>query len=320
MHIVFEHSKILPVKSYGGTERVMVFLYKELIKLGHRVSLIGHPQSTVESFGVRLIPKTDLDWRRQIPSDADVAHLFYTPPFELPIPMVVTIAGNGQPGEKFHRNTIFVSKKHAEIHGSDQFVHNAVDPDDYPFNKKILNWSHFMFLAKARWKVKNVKACVKAARMAKKHLHICGGRVFSLSPYIHSYGMLTQEKKFPIFDKADALLFPVRWNEPCAIAIVEALAEGLPVIGSPYGCLPELIGENAGIVCQDEKHLQEVLLHQPRKFDPYDIRHYFEQNFSIWKVAKDYLKAYEKVKAGEFLNVAVPHTVSPFHPETLLPF
>ena len=46
----------LPVKHYGGTERVMFWLMKELVHLGHQPVLIGHPKSKVSEFGIELIP------------------------------------------------------------------------------------------------------------------------------------------------------------------------------------------------------------------------------------------------------------------------
>jgi glycosyltransferase involved in cell wall biosynthesis len=44
---------------------------------------------------------------------------------------------------------------------------------------------------------------------------------------------------------AAVLLAPSRSDDPCPMAVVEALADGLPVLGSPHGGLPELIGADA---------------------------------------------------------------------------
>ena len=62
MKILFQHDGIIPVKTYGGTERILYWLMKELSILGHEVYLIVHPQSQVKDIGVRLIEMTHEDW------------------------------------------------------------------------------------------------------------------------------------------------------------------------------------------------------------------------------------------------------------------
>ncbi|MBF0300888.1 MAG: HU family DNA-binding protein [Oligoflexia bacterium] len=289
MKILFQHDGILPIKKYGGTERIIFWHIRRLIKLGHKVSLIGSIRSIeLEKLGVKLIAKNQKDWRPLIPPDTDIVHLFYTPEFDLDIPYIVTIEGNGHPGEKFKKNTAFISKKHAEIHSGNYFVYNGIDLEDYPHpnfsDKKFYAnpsnknyWNHFSFLAKAKWKVKNVKGAVTATQMAKKHLHIAGGRVFSLSSYTHSYGMVDQNDKIKILRQSSALIFPVRWHEPFGIAIIEAFSQGLPVIGTPYGSLPELINNKTGIICNNIDELIDAVFQPTQAFDPEEIRDYVEE-------------------------------------------
>lgn len=333
MNILFQHDGILPVKKYGGTERIIFWHMKELVRQGHRVFLLGHPKSQVTEHNIELIPKIETDdgnWRRQVPNNIDIIHLFYTPPeFLNDLPLLVTIEGHGQPGEKFYQNTVFISAQHAKNHNSSQFVYNGIDLSEYPFcicEKDIRSktskdyWQHFLFLAKAKWKVKNLAACVAAAKKTGKHLHIGGGRVFSFSPYLHSYGMVNQQQKISLLKKVSALLFPVRWPEPFGIAIIEAYAMGIPVIGSPYGSLPELIPPATGIICHNQLELESALKGPPRDFDPYQIRDYVEKNFSINKMTHQYLQLYERVVKGEKLNPTPPVVTLPHSPEKLLPF
>ncbi|MBF0363494.1 MAG: glycosyltransferase [Oligoflexia bacterium] len=336
MKILFHHEGILPVKKYGGTERIIFWHIKQLIKMGHQVFLIGSPHSTeLQKLGVKIIERTSNisinDWRELIPSNIDIIHLFYTPPFDLDVPHLITIEGNGHPGEKFKKNTCFISKKHAEIHHGQYFVYNGIDLDDYPhpnFNDKKFfanpsnkeYWNHFSFLAKAKWKVKNVDSAISASKKCKKHLHIAGGRVFSLSPYIHSYGMVDQEKKIRILRKSSALLFPVRWPEPFGIAIIEAFSQGIPVIGSPYGSLPELISNVSGIICSNINELIDAIYQPSKAFNPEEIRSYVEANFSIKKMTENYIDLYKKIISGVSLNQESPHCSLAHSPETLLPF
>jgi glycosyltransferase involved in cell wall biosynthesis len=51
---------------------------------------------------------------------------------------------------------------------------------------------------------------------------------------------------------AAVLLAPARSDDPCPMTVIEALADGLPVLGSDRGGIPELIGEEAALPIADE--------------------------------------------------------------------
>lgn len=321
MKILFAHNCLLPIKKYGGTERILFWHMKELAKRNHQVYFIGPPGSQLSEYSIKYIPNIHNDWRLLIPKDIDIIHL-YAPTSQWPDrPFLLTVEGNGQIGEVFPQNTVFVSRKHAENYGSTHYVHNALDLSEYPYRKKSgKSWKHFLFLAKAKWKVKNLKGCISAVKMSKKHLHIAGGRHFGISPRIHSYGMVGQKRKISLLNKTDALLFPVRWHEPFGIAIIEAMACGLPVIGSPYGSLPELINSSVGHICQNHNELVDILNKDQSYFNPDEIRNYIEEKFSISVLADKYLEYYEKVLSNQTLNPGPPKLQLSTQPETLLPF
>lgn len=320
MKIVFRHHTSLPVMGYGGTERILFWHMVELARTGHQVVFIGPAESRVEEFGIELIASDDTNWEQLIPKDSDIIHLSIN--YKVPgnIPTINTVHGNGRIGEKFTINSVFVSKKHAEIHGSKQFVHNAIDLSEYPFVPSKKSWEQFLFLAKASWRVKNLADCVRAARTSKKHLHVAGGRWWGLSRYIHNHGIIDGEKKLNLLRSCDALLFPVRWHEPFGIAVIEAMSQGLPVIGSPYGSLPELISKDVGFIVNNKDELLEKIKNPGREFDALVIRKYVEENFSINKHAQSYLALYEKVIKGEHLNDSEPTYQLGERAENLLPF
>jgi len=321
MKVLFYHSGSIPVKKYGGTERIVYWLMKELVKRGHEILLLGDPKSSVEKIGARLIPISHEDWRQQIPSDVDIVHLFEPTKLEIKQPHLLTVEGNGQIGEIFPKNTVFVSRKHAENHGSDAVVYNGMDLSEYPFKvRRWQAWDSFIFLAKASWKVKNLRHCIDVCRSSGKNLYIAGGRAFSFSPRIHSMGMLDQKQKNDLLMKVDALLFPVRWHEPFGIAIVEAMAMGLPVIGSSYGSLPELITKETGMICKDYAEFSDAVSKERNVFDAGRIRKYVEDKFSSSVMADNYLAYYKKVTNGETINKTNPQWKLPDPPQTLLHF
>ena len=320
MKIVFQHSGVLPVKKYGGIERILFWHMCELAKRGHQVILFGHEDSDVEKFGIDLQVRGN-DWTNYIPSDTDVIHLTYSFEPHPTIPTLINIQGNGQIGEEFPLNTVFVSQKHAENHGSNCYIYNAVELSEYPFEPKNLpSIDKFMFLAKGSWSVKNLKHCIELAKKTKKHLHIAGGKTFWPSRYITSHGMVGGDEKLAILKNSDALLFPVRWHEPFGIAIIEAMAMGLPVFGSSYGSLPELIIDSCGRTFENKKEMIDFFQEGKFNFDPSEIRKYVEKNFSIERLTDQYLILYEKIFRGESLNSSPPSWVLDRPPLELLDF
>ncbi|MCF8060791.1 MAG: glycosyltransferase [Bacteriovoracaceae bacterium] len=308
MKIVFQHSGILPVVKYGGIERILFWHMKELVKRGHEVVLFGGRGSQVASHGIEFfeMPENYETFEEMIPRDADILHVTYNPELKKSnIPTLINIQGNGQIGEEFPQNTVFVSKKHAANHNSKTFIYNAVDLDEYPFEDRPFRLDNLLFLAKGSWSVKNLKDSIWMAKRSKKTLHIAGGRSWLPSRFVHSYGMVGGEEKLDLLQKTDALLFPVRWHEPFGIAIIEAMACGSPVFGTPYGSLPELIFEPFGRTFNHREDLLNHLKSSP-KYNRLEIRRYVEKEFSIRRLTTEYLTLYEKILDGESLNSHKP--------------
>lgn len=294
---------------------------KELARRGHHVIFFGEKGSEVEKYGIEF-RETPLDmdeFERQLPNDTDMVHLTYTYSLKRDIPTLINIQGNGQIGETFPLNTVFVSKKHAENHGSDCFIHNALDLEEYPFEDREYRCQNLLFLAKGSWKVKNLKDCVWLAKKSKKKLHIAGGRTYLPSRFVKSYGFVGGEEKSQILRSTDALLFPVRWHEPFGIAIIEAMAHGSPVFGSPYGSLPELINNNVGGTFKNRQNLLSFL-NEEKEFSRKEIRRYVEEKFSISRLTDEYLALYDKILSGETLNKNAPTWKLKNPPLELLPF
>lgn len=329
MKIVFVHDSPLPVLRYGGTERIIYWLMKELVVQGHEVFLIGHPSSQVEKIGVRLINQEleKNNWHKLIPDSTDLIHLFFAPQDPPPCPYVVTIEGNGRQEEKFPLNTVFVSRVHAANHGSKSYVYNGLDLQEYPWQKAYeeKKSGHYLFLAKASWKVKNLSDCIWACKKNHQHLHIAGGRSWWPSRFIHSHGMVDIEGKAKLFSKCQTLLFPVRWHEPFGIAMIEAMACGLSVFGSTYGSLPEVISPRVGKTLSNKEQLAQALEEQKSdankgQYDPLSIRQYVEEKFSSQKMAQDYIQIYRQVLEKRPLNTTHPSWGLKLGALDLLPF
>jgi hypothetical protein len=327
MHIVFKHDTPIPVQKYGGTERMLFWHMRQLRLMGHKITFIGPTESAVTPLGIHHISyqkKTDgPDWQNLIPDNADLVHLQYNSEHALSLPFICTMHGNAQPGEILNPQTIFVSKSQATHHNGHTFVHNALDFDEYTDHllhlKKVIPQYEFLFLAKASWKVKNLSDTVESCKKANRHLHIAGGRNWTLSPYIHSHGMVTQEEKISLLKKTSTLLFPVRWHEPFGLAPIEALAMGNSVIASSFGALPELIDPSVGILVKNKQELLEAILNK-KNFSPEACHQHAKKHFHIAAYSEKYLHIYRETLQGKIWHQEPLRWIGTTRPEDLLPF
>ena len=63
-----------------------------------------------------------------------------------------------------------------------------------------------------------------------------------------------------LYDRADLFVLPTL-HETYGMAVAEALARGVPVVGTRTGAIPELVGDDAGILVPpgDEKAFTDAL-------------------------------------------------------------
>ncbi len=133
--------------------------------------------------------------------------------------------------------------------------------------------------------------------------------------------MVGGQEKIEIINQCDAIIFPVRWHEPFGLAVIEAMALGIPAMTSQYGSMQELINEDVGIICHDQRELNNALQKIPKKFDPKVIRKYVEDNFSINQFTLSYIDLFKRLaQSSQFLNDKAPEWINSEKPEHLLPF
>ena len=315
MRILIVNTGVIPVTLYGGTDRVIWGLGKELTLMGHSVTYLVGKGSKCNFASVLHIDesKTIIE---QIPKNFDIVHFNFRPKDieELSIPYIITAHNNSGGLKELDKNTVFVSKNHALRYQSNSFVHNGLDWSEYSIPELKNKRDYFHFLGKAAWRVKNVTGAISVIKNTKSEkLKVLGGVRFNInmgirftfSPRISFAGMVGGQKKYDLINGSKGLIFPVKWHEPFGLAIIESLYYGCPVFGTPHGSLPELIGPDVGYLSTNTKELSEAIL-STSKYDRQRCHDYARETFSSKKMAIEYIKKYEKVLSGSALNATPP--------------
>ena len=63
--------------------------------------------------------------------------------------------------------------------------------------------------------------------------------------FIEYIGLADLNAKNELLGNSLAMLFPIQWNEPFGLVMVEAMACGTPVLAMPGGSVPEMTGARA---------------------------------------------------------------------------
>ena len=92
-----------------------------------------------------------------------------------------------------------------------------------------------------------------------------------------------------------ALLFPIDWPEPFGLVLIEAMANGTPVIAFGQGSVPKIIDD--GITGFIADNIDEAVAAIPlaKALDRGAIRRRFEERFSVERMARDYVALYGEV-------------------------
>jgi glycosyltransferase involved in cell wall biosynthesis len=126
-------------------------------------------------------------------------------------------------------------------------------------------------------------------------------------PGIEFLGEISDSDKAEFLGNAAALLFPIDWPEPFGLAMIEAMANGTPIVAFRCGAVPEVIDDGVTGLVVDS--VDEAVAAVPRvlEFSRGRIRREFEKRFSAGRMARDYLAVYEGLCAGRATRRHRPH-------------
>ncbi|HEX2192108.1 MAG TPA: glycosyltransferase family 4 protein [Acidimicrobiales bacterium] len=183
-------------------------------------------------------------------------------------------------------------------------IHHAVDAEAFPVGS---GGDYVVYLGRMAPE-KGAHRAVVAARKADVPIKLAGKlrepweHLFfekEVSPLlgddVEYVGEVTQEEKVKLLAGARATLFPIRWNEPFGLVMLESLACGTPVIAYPEGAAPEVVEDGRiGYLVRSETDMAEAI-ERVRHIDRGECRAAVETRFSIERLVREHVELYEEV-------------------------
>ena len=121
---------------------------------------------------------------------------------------------------------------------------------------------------------------------------------------IQYLGELGHDAKCELIGGAAAMLFPIQWNEPFGLVMVESLACGTPVVASRNGSVPEIIQHGrTGFIVNSINEMVNAIA-RIHEISREDCRVDAETRFSDSRMAQDYLEVYERLIGSDSLSNA----------------
>jgi glycosyltransferase involved in cell wall biosynthesis len=332
-------AEAVPPKLYGGTERVIWWLTEALVADGHDVTLFASADSETSarlvpcaSTALRLAGINDhvsslvamIERVRRATTQFDILHFhidfLHFPAFrDLAQKCVTTLHGRQDlpdfwPAYGAYPEMRLVSISDAQREPIDYA--NFVDTIHHGMPADLIGYGngeggYLAFLGRISPEKRPDRA-IEVARRAGLPLRIAAkvdyaDRLYFEreikplldDPLIEFVGEIADADKAEFLGNARALLFPIDWPEPFGLVMIEAMACGTPVIAWQCGSTREVIehGRSGFLVDSVEEAVAAVGaiggIHRR------EVRIAFEQRFTAERMARDYVRLYERLIGAE---------------------
>jgi glycosyltransferase involved in cell wall biosynthesis len=186
-------------------------------------------------------------------------------------------------------------------------VHNAIDVASFPYRQEKDDYVLWMgrFCPE-----KGAHLAVDAALEASTKVVLAGKcnepaeRAYfeaEIRPRLRSgieyVGEADAASKRQLLGHARALIFPIQWEEPFGMVMIESMACGTPVVALGRGSVPEIVADGVtGLIADDEADLPEAL-RSVGELDPMVARLHVEQKFDLSVMAEGYERVYRAMLA-----------------------
>ena len=190
-------------------------------------------------------------------------------------------------------------------HGALSPIHHGIDVASYPFGER--SEGYLLFLGRFSPEKGGARA-IAAARLAGRRL-VLAGKVDTadaahylndIEPLldgdqIRYVGEADGVAKRELLSNADALLFPIDWNEPFGLVMIEALASGTPVIGLRRASVPEVVEDGVTGFVVDDVDAMVAAIGRIGEIERRVCRDVAERRFNVARMVDDYEAHFESV-------------------------
>jgi len=185
-------------------------------------------------------------------------------------------------------------------------IYHGVDLSQLKFNPNPENY--FVWLGRLTPR-KGLHLVVKLARELGFRLLIAGkvaspenAKYFQkeIEPYLSKKiqfldELQSEKEKSEFLGRAKALIYPLLWEEPFGIVMIEAMACGTPVIAFPRGSAPEIIkNRKTGFLVKNLNGMKGAIRNL-EKISRINCRQRVEKLFTVEKMVEKYEKLYYQI-------------------------
>lgn len=325
----------VPPPTYGGIELVVSHLTDELVRRGHEVTLFAsgdsqtlanleavYPQAlrldpNVKEYAVYEMLELSQVYQRSPQFDIIHSHVGISAlslASLVSTPTVHTLHGSFTKDNRIafghHKKQPYISISNAQRQIDLNYfgtVYNGINPEDYPFKKQPQEPEYLAFLGRFS-PDKGPHHAIAIAKQSGWRLKMAGkidlvdSKFFEqeIAPHIDGQqieylGEVNHDEKAELLGNAAVTLFPIAWQEPFGLVMIESMATGTPVIAMNLGSVPEVIAHGAtGFICQNYEQMAEIIP-QALKLNRQTCRQYVENKFSVAQMVNGYEAIYEKI-------------------------
>jgi glycosyltransferase involved in cell wall biosynthesis len=198
----------------------------------------------------------------------------------------------------FHHAVSRASAATFPARGALPAIHHGIDVTSYRFADRVVD-GPLVFLGRFS-PAKGADRAIEAARRSGRRLILAG----KIDPHDEPHAqtviqpLLDGERvlylgeadfatKCELLASASALLFPIEWDEPFGLVMVEALSAGTPVIGFRRASVPEVIDDGrTGFVVDDVDGMVEAI-GRIGEIDRRACRAEAERRFTVGRMVDD---------------------------------
>jgi glycosyltransferase involved in cell wall biosynthesis len=323
----------VPPKRYGGTELFIAELAHGLQRQGVDVIVYTNGESTVDAPRRWIYPEGEWPLRQEVEAslkglnhfawaireaseEVDLIHVNSAPGMSFSrftdVPMVYTVHHAFDPSlAEFYQSypnisyvTISDFQRRKLSMPDMRTIHHGIDSSLYavPDGKR----EYLSFLGRIA-PPKGTHLAIEIARKSGIPLKIAGEvqpinkdywetmvKPHVDGKFIEYVGEVGMEEKVELLGKSRAMLFPVQWDEPFGLVMIEAMACGAPVLAMPGGSVGEVIKEGvSGNVRKTTNELAECA--RNLEIQASIVRGYMEEFFSVERMTQEYIRLYSEI-------------------------